>query len=293
MDKDKQVKRLNPLNDFAFKNIMGEKGKSEPLLLSFLNAVLKKTRIEPIISLEILDDKELPAESLHGKASRLDVLARLANNAKVNIEVQLANEHNMSERTLYYWGREFILGIESGENYKEIYPVITINIVNFKHIPLDEFHTSFHIYEDTHKDYMLTNLLEIHFIDMVRFRQKLSVGLDVAEDELYQWLVYMNKNSDDELLRRVLGMNSVLAEVNEKLRTVQNNPALYHAYLGYEKYERDMNNEKSYAREEGERAKALKIAQNLLAFAIPLDVIASSTGLTLAEVKRLQNNINV
>jgi hypothetical protein len=51
-------------------------GTYELQLIAFLNAVLKrigKDRIEPV---EILEDKDLPTETVGGKAGRLDVLAR-------------------------------------------------------------------------------------------------------------------------------------------------------------------------------------------------------------------------
>jgi hypothetical protein len=61
------------------------------------------------------------------------------------------------------------IGLISGQTYAEQPPVIVINIVDFDYIKLDNFHTSFHIYEDFHRDVMLTGTLEIHYIDMVKF----------------------------------------------------------------------------------------------------------------------------
>jgi len=86
--------RLNPLNDFAFQKALGEKG-DEIQLLAFLKAVLARTGKDRIESVEILEDKDLPAEIIGGKAGKLDVLAKLADETKVNIEVQLANQYNM------------------------------------------------------------------------------------------------------------------------------------------------------------------------------------------------------
>jgi predicted transposase/invertase (TIGR01784 family) len=91
--------RLNPLNDFAFQKAMGEKG-DEVQLTAFLNAVLRRTGKDRIESVEILEDKDLPAETVGGKAGRLDVLAKLEDNTRVDIEVQLANQYNMERRSL-------------------------------------------------------------------------------------------------------------------------------------------------------------------------------------------------
>jgi hypothetical protein len=68
--------RLNPLNDFAFQKATGEKG-DEIQLIAFLNAVLKRTGKVRIESVEILEDRDLMAETAGGKAGKLDVLARL------------------------------------------------------------------------------------------------------------------------------------------------------------------------------------------------------------------------
>jgi hypothetical protein len=44
--------RFNPLNDYLFLKVMGEKG-DEPQLLGFLNAVLGRSGKKPIESVEI------------------------------------------------------------------------------------------------------------------------------------------------------------------------------------------------------------------------------------------------
>jgi predicted transposase/invertase (TIGR01784 family) len=107
--------RLNPLNDFAFQKAMGEPG-DETQLMSFLNAVLERTGKGSIKSVTIRPDKDLPAELIGGKTSKLDVLAVLANGTKVNIEVQIKNYYNMEKRTLYYWSLKFTRDFQQGEN---------------------------------------------------------------------------------------------------------------------------------------------------------------------------------
>jgi hypothetical protein len=83
--------RLNPLNDFAFQKSLGEKGDEEQLI-GFLNAVLKRTGNDRIESVEIIENKDIPAEIVGGKMSKLDVLGRLVRGTKLNID-----EHSSSE----------------------------------------------------------------------------------------------------------------------------------------------------------------------------------------------------
>ena len=96
-------------------------------------------------------------------------------NIKVEIEVQLKDLHNMTEWTLYYWAREYVAGIKEGEDYGDLPRVIAINIVNFDHIKLEQFHTVFRLREDVHREYVLTDVMEIHFLNMVKFRKKATI----------------------------------------------------------------------------------------------------------------------
>ena len=162
----KNMKRLNPLNDYLFLKLMGEEG-DEVQCLAFLNAVLgsKSNRTggsQPVKLVKILENRTFTAEIIGEKTSILDVRVETDTGEKCNIEVQLKDLHHMEQRTLFYWGQEFTRGISRGDDYIGLPKVITINIVNFDNIKLDDFHTCFHLWEDEHKDYMLTDVLEIH-----------------------------------------------------------------------------------------------------------------------------------
>jgi predicted transposase/invertase (TIGR01784 family) len=67
----------------------------------------------------------------------LDCRALTDKDERINIEVQLKDLHNMSERTLYYWAREYAQGIKEGQDYAKLPRVVTINIVNFDHVKLE------------------------------------------------------------------------------------------------------------------------------------------------------------
>jgi predicted transposase/invertase (TIGR01784 family) len=87
-------------------------------LIVFLNAILDAKDQQRLVSLEIINSKELTAEMIYDKASRLDVWAKTADGTQLNIEVQLTNQHNMDKRTIFYWGKLFLDGIKQGEDYK-------------------------------------------------------------------------------------------------------------------------------------------------------------------------------
>jgi hypothetical protein len=55
---------LNPLNDYLFLKVMGEKG-DEVQLLGFLNAVLGKSGKGQLVSVEILDNNRCTGNTLY------------------------------------------------------------------------------------------------------------------------------------------------------------------------------------------------------------------------------------
>lgn len=95
------MRKVKPLNDFIFKKVFGEKG-NEDILISFINAVLKRTNKEPIVEIEIIDNKQLTKEVINDKTGIIDVRALTAKGENVDIEVQLTDQGNMDKRTLFY-----------------------------------------------------------------------------------------------------------------------------------------------------------------------------------------------
>nr|CRG98310.1 hypothetical protein [Clostridium perfringens] len=78
--------------------------KTKPILINFLNAVIKPTT--PIKDVEIKNN-DIDKDFIEDKFSRLDVKATTINKEHINIEIQVNNEYNMIQRTLYYLGKMY------------------------------------------------------------------------------------------------------------------------------------------------------------------------------------------
>ena len=101
---------LPPTMDFVFKGLFGNEKRPE-LLISFLNAVL--TPDEPITSITF-KDRTIDKQYKEDKMGTLDILATTNKGELINVEVQVADEKNMIERSLFYWSRVFCGQIKSG-----------------------------------------------------------------------------------------------------------------------------------------------------------------------------------
>lgn len=229
--------KINPLNDYAFLKALGEPG-AEDQLRCFLDQILKKTRRGPITRLEILNKHLNAANILHGKACIFDVDA-IADGARVNIEVQLTDRGGTVQRALFNWSTLFAHDIQEGEPYTALPEVIVINILGYT-FPKDDndadFHNSYHLCNDKN-GVPLANTMEVHIVAMTKF--------DIYPDKDYtdlfqQWLMFLNPNTDEVTLNKILTMNPQIKQTYDRLRTAMQDPEEYKIYLRQVKYQKDM-----------------------------------------------------
>jgi predicted transposase/invertase (TIGR01784 family) len=223
--KNAPLARLDPLNDYLFYKVFGEKG-DEVQLLGLLNAVLERNGDDCFTEIEIHENKTFTPEMIGDKAVTLDVRATLQEKTRVNVEAQIRNQYNMDKRSLFYWGREFVKTIKSGDDYQEIPDVMAVNIVGFNFPHAKNFHTCFHLREDREPDIILTKSLEIHYLNMVQYyrtlgsrlrRGKILLSNPLCDDPLIPWLVWFSKHSPPELLAEVKNMNAAIQAADERL----------------------------------------------------------------------------
>ena len=121
----------------------------------------------------------------------------------------------MDRRTLFYWSRIYNRGIIKGEDYSNLNKVITINILDFNFIDLDKFHTEFTLRESEYTDYKLTDVLEIHFIEMPKFKN--LNNKDLENDKLQRWLMFLRNDISESELEELIDMDNDIKKAEERL----------------------------------------------------------------------------
>ena len=293
-------KRRNPLNDYLFIKVLVEKG-DEVQLLGFLNAALGRSDENRLASVEILENKTFSPEFFGNKASILDLRARLRDGTMVNIEVQLQNQGNMDRRSLFYWSKEFTKSLKAGQDYQELPDTIAINIINFQFLDTENFHTIFRLREDTEHALVLTDALEIHFLDMVRYRKQRSKNME--NGPLHRWLAWLDENSPPELIAEVVGNDEAIKAAEERLVYVTGDEDAIRAYEYRQKLQWDeisfRNNAlregraeglaegKAEGLAEGKAEEKLEIARKMKNAGKPFGEIVEFTGLSPEVVENL------
>ncbi|MEJ8553764.1 Rpn family recombination-promoting nuclease/putative transposase [Tepidibacter sp. Z1-5] len=272
---------LDPKIDFVFKNIFGS-NKHPKVLISFLNATLKQKDL--ITSVEI-QNTDLEKHFLDDKFSRLDVKAKTSNNEIINIEIQLKNEYNMIKRSLYYWSKLYEEQLGEGDNYSSLKRTVCINILNFKYLKNDRFHNGYRLKElETNEE--LSDVIEIHFIEIPKLKENSD-----EKDMLVAWTEFL-KNPESEKVRKLEMSIEEIKEAKDELVRISNDDEQRMIYEMRSKVLRDkvssLNKAKNEGRQEGEKLKALEIAKSLLDI-LDIETIASKTGLSIDELKKLKN----
>lgn len=272
------MKNLNVTNDYIFKRIFGKQG-NESILRDLLIAILEI----PIEKVKIMKDVHLERELEENKAGILDIKATLNNNITVNIEMQVRNQYNMIDRSLYYWANLYSNSLYKKQNYRENNKTIAINILGFNIFKDGPYHEKCMIKREYNNE-ILTEDLEMHFIQIPKCaKAKIKTKLDC-------WMQFIG-NISKEGVNIAMKENKEIRKAQEELEYLSGDEEVRRIAELREKKIRDEITNLEGAKEEGEKKGILKskieTAKKLLQENISIDTIIRATGLTKEEIEKL------
>ncbi|MDR1997942.1 MAG: Rpn family recombination-promoting nuclease/putative transposase, partial [Candidatus Margulisbacteria bacterium] len=161
----------------------------------------------------------------------------------------------------------------------------------------------------THKECFLTDALEIHFVDMVKWRS--IIKKDIEGDPLQRWLAFFDKATPEGTLKEIINMDKAIQEAQKRITYVSADDEALRAYQMREMGLSDWNSRLFDARQEGllegkregiregeqkglekgleqGRQEAIKTsARKMKKAGMPVTQISEYTGLSAAEIERL------
>ena len=283
---NKQVDET-PKNDIMFKEIFSD----EEILKDFLEALLN----EKIEKLDIKEDFNLRG-NIHEKVGILDIKAEINGYKIVQIEMQKENKYNMEQRTIYYGGKIISKLLRRGDNYKQMKPIILINILNYNLIELPEYYTKTKTVAEKYNEYELIKGIKYGFIELPKFR-KTKPNLD---NKLDQWLIFID-NKKKELLKMVTEKNKIIAKAEEKRKYLTGEAERERLQELREKAEFDEATAYAEGKERGEKIGERRgskrgkreTAKNLLRCNVQKEIIMKCTGLSLKELNSMVKMIKL
>lgn len=98
-----------------------------------------------------------------------------------------------TERSLYYWAQTYGNQLKKGEEYSEIKPTISINIVNYSVFDTEDYYSKYTMADLEHKR-ILTDKCAMHYFELSKINRKPD-----KSDRKKLWMQLINSESEDEL----------------------------------------------------------------------------------------------
>ena len=270
-------------NDYLFKLLLGSE-ENKICLQDFLECILD-IPTGAITDLELLD-KELTKDTITDKTGILDVKLRLKDETTIDIEIQNSWSAEFIPRTLFYWSKMYIEGFKEGQAYTSLTRCITINLVSQGFNLNSAVHSAYNILEQ-HSSQQLTDLLEIHFLNLSA-AQEIDIQNTPVEKQqkLINWLRFIA--TDDKEERNMIATTSpVLQILNEKIDVLSLSPEERKLYESRMKLKSDIATISESRFNDGWQSGKLETARNLLTMGLSIEDIVKATDLTVQEIKAL------
>ena len=294
--------------DIIFKKLFSD---NIDLLHDLLSSLLEIPK-DSIKSVKIQNSEILP-DDIAGKFIRMDLKMRV-DDKLVNVEMQIKDEPDYKDRTLFYWSKMYSGDLKSGEEYGELKHSVSINIINFNMFDCKEYHSSFAIMEKTRHE-ILSDKCAIHFFELKKIGKQAN-----KENRMELWLQLINAETEEEfdMLEQtgippiqkavyVLHQMSEDEKLQESARLREKALHVEASALGHARREGIEIGEKRGEKRgradgmkigekkgvkigemKGRQDEKIKTAINLLAMGLSAEQISQATGLDIEEIKKIK-----
>ena len=229
MKNNKNNIEVKKLNDFFIRYFFGLEGH-EDLLLSFINAIMIDSNFATFKSVEIINPFNL-SEKANNKESIVDLKAVTEDGIIVIIEIQTYSTKNFFERTLYYWSKNYSNVLKKGEDYPELKPVISINLID--DILFDKtdkrMHTCY-LLKEKNTNKILTDHIQLHYVEIPKFDENANI-----KKELKNWILFLKSNKEEDM-SQLLKEDTIFEKAIKKYNYFTDNEDLLNEYDRREAY---------------------------------------------------------
>ena len=288
---------INPVRDIFIKFLFGSE-ENKDLLLSFINSVLEDADFPKIVKVYLKNPFNYKEFSVD-KESILDVKAEDEEGTIFNIEVQANDLMYFKNRSLYYWARIYSGQLKNAEIYEELNPVVSINLIDgIMFNQLKNCHTCFLLTEKKNPEFVLSNHLFMHFIEIKKIQ---NIPLKKA---LNQWINYFINEGRETNMKILLKDDPIMEKAHNVYKRFTEDEKLREMYEAREKFRRDLASQmhvseqrgiekgikkgREEGRKEGKKENKIETAKAMLAEGLDTDLIIKITQLAQEVIESLQ-----
>jgi len=274
---------LPPTLDIVFQRLFGRE-ESKEITKDFLEHILGKS----IETIDLSKTKILERNKPRDKQSILDVRAEINGEENCNVEMQMVDHDALIARILFYWSKMFQGSIHKGDPYSKLKKTVSILIANFSIKGLEEleYHTKWKIIEEKDRIVILTDLLEIHIIELPKIQ-----GREEEKDGLLDWLFFL-RNPESERTKKGMEENEKIQDAEKELAKLKEDEELedleFREWIAEMDRQASIDTAERRGKEKGEKEEKRNTARKLLKMKMSIQDIMQVTELTEEEIKQIQ-----
>jgi predicted transposase/invertase (TIGR01784 family) len=185
-----------------------------PDLLKRLVAVLLGIPLENIKDFQTLNT-EIPPEEIGKKFCRLDI-NMMVDGKRVNLEIQVEDEGNYPERSMFHWAKLFAASLPAGNDYSLLPKTIVISILGFEQFDCEDVHSEFAPLEIRRHE-VLSDKQRYHFFELPKLP---DVDFIDTTNEKDLWLALFNAETEEELEKLTVKGGELMSQAIQAYRGI-------------------------------------------------------------------------
>jgi predicted transposase/invertase (TIGR01784 family) len=225
-DTQKPLRFIPPVRDFIFKGVFGDAANT-----SFLESLLQSTLDLPVDEYQKIEitDPNLQKEYEKDKLSILDLKLHTKSGQIINVEIQACDTEEIRERMVFTLAKTFASQLHSGEKYRGLKRVISIQITDFNLLEDDEepaqYYHNTYLFKNNRSGKVFSNIMETHLLELPKAPKKHGA----SDDMLANWLRFIAAKTPEEvdmageaspIIKQAVGRYKVLS-ADEKMQLLE------------------------------------------------------------------------
>ncbi|WP_353276838.1 Rpn family recombination-promoting nuclease/putative transposase [Wolbachia endosymbiont (group A) of Agelastica alni] len=201
---------------------------------------------------------------------------------------QVAKTKGFEKRAQYYAAKAYSRQADKGDQYQDLKEIIFIAIADCILFPNKSEYKSDHVmldkdsYEHDLKDFYFT------FIELPKFPKTKEDQLESIVEKWIYYFKYADETSEEEL-EKIIGSDVIIKKAYEELNRFNWSEK---EFIAYEQEIKRIRDERAVLEQKLDDAKKegkIEVAKTMLANNVDVTTIVKFTGLSMSEIKELQN----
>ena len=152
-------------------------------------------------------------------------------------------------------------------------------------IKSDAYHTIYKLREEKDQDLYLTDILEVHVIEMKKVKKEVEVPR-----ELKKWLEFLDRDKTRKELEELVMKDEKVRKAYEKLERIEKEPLVKSLYEWYEEALHEEATKIETAYDKGIEEGKIEVIKYMLKSGLSLDEISRAIGMEVVVINKLLGN---